>query len=55
MTRLTLSYLFTMSSNCCLLPDLDSSWYDTGWYLVHQGLPEMCSEGGEICLTKEEW
>ena len=40
-------HLCTMDSNSARLPDLESSLYETGWYLVHHWDPWMCSFGGE--------
>ena len=40
-------HLWTMDSNSARLPDLESSLYETGWYLVHHWEPWICSFGGE--------
>mmetsp|Transcript_32214 Transcript_32214/g.92703 ORF Transcript_32214/g.92703 Transcript_32214/m.92703 type:complete len:306 (-) Transcript_32214:921-1838(-) len=44
---------FTMSCSCSLLPERDSSLKETGWYLVHQAPPSMCSVTGATCTPSK--
>ena len=46
-------HLSTISLNWSRSPDLDPKMYETGWYLVHQAPPWICSLGGDTCTPQK--